>query len=107
MELVLRFPLAHGRFAMAHPCNRRLLLTGLAGLMSCAAIPAFAQARAQEQAKGPANLSAGNAPLARRLADYVESIRFADLDGPTIERAKIHLLDSLGCGLSAFAEDTV
>jgi 2-methylcitrate dehydratase len=87
--------------------NRRVLLAALASLPSFAAISAFAQTRAQEQARSSANLTTGNAPLARRLADYVESIRFADLDGPTIERAKIHLLDSLGCGLSAFAEETV
>jgi len=92
---------------MPHRFNRRLLFTGLASLGSLAAIPAFAQTGAAEQAKGPGNLTAGNAPLARRLADYAESIRFADLDAPTIERAKIHLLDSLGCGLSAFAEETV
>ena len=87
-----------------HRFDRRLVLTGLAGL---GALPVFAQTRAAEQAKGPANPAAPTAPLARRLADYVQSIRFADLDGPTIERAKIHLLDSLGCGLSAFAEETV
>ena len=87
--------------------SRRLLLTGLASLGSFAAIPRLAQTRAAEQTKGPANLTAGNAPLARRLADYVESVRFSDLDAPTIERAKIHLLDSLGCGLSAFKEETV
>ena len=87
--------------------DRRLLLTALASLGSFVALPRLAQTRAAEQAKGPANLTAGNAPLARRLADYVQSIRFADLDGPTIERAKVHLLDSLGCGLSAFKEETV
>jgi len=107
MEFVLRFLLAHGRLAMPHRFNRRLLLTGIAGLTSFAAIPAFAQTRAAQQVNGPGNLTAGNAPLARRLAGYAESIRFADLDAPTIERAKIHLLDSLGCGLSAFAEETV
>ncbi len=51
--------------------DRRLLLTGLASLGTFAAIPRLAQTRAAEQAKGPANLTAGNAPLARRLADYV------------------------------------
>ena len=85
--------------------SRRLLLNGLAGLASLAAIPRAQAAAAQ--AKGPATPSTGNAPLARRLADYVESMRFADLDAPTIERAKVHLLDSLGCGLSAFKEETV
>ena len=92
---------------MPHRFNRRLLLTGLASFGTFAALPRLAQTRAAEQARGPANLTAGTAPLARRLADYVQSIRFSDLDAPTIERAKVHLLDSLGCGLSAFAEETV
>ena len=84
---------------MPHRFDRRFLLKGLVSLPGFAAIPAFAQTRAAE--------NAGNAPLARRLADYAESLRFTDLDGLTIERAKVHLLDSLGCGLSAFAEETV
>lgn len=87
--------------------NRRLLLTALASLGGFAALPRLAQTRAAEQAKGAANPAANTAPLARRLADYVQSIRFSDLDAPTVERAKVHLLDSLACGLSAFKEDTV
>jgi len=78
--------------------DRRLLLAGLAGL---AAAPASAQ---------PASVAAkpgGEAPLARRFADYADAIRVSDIDGPTIERAKVHLLDSLGCGLAAFKEAPV
>src|SRR5689334_22730421 len=85
------------------PFNRRLLLTGLASVAGLAATPAFAQNNAAKQAKDSGTVT----PLARRLADYVDSIRFADLDRATIERAKVHLLDSLGCGLSAFNEETV
>jgi 2-methylcitrate dehydratase len=50
---------------------------------------------------------AEKAPLARRLATYADSLRLADLDPATIERTKVHLLDSLGCGLAAFREGTV
>src|SRR5262245_48322158 len=82
-----------------HRFDRRVLLTGLASFAGLAATPAFAQAGTAPRVN--------TAPLARRLADYVQSIRFADLDAPTIERTKVHLLDSLGCGLSAFSEDTV
>ena len=78
--------------------DRRVLLTGLAGL---AAAPALAQ-------PAPVSVkSATDAPLARRLAAYADSSRFADLDSSTIERTKLHLLDSLGCGLAAFKEGTV
>jgi 2-methylcitrate dehydratase len=79
--------------------DRRVLLAGLAGV---AAAPALAQPASVAVKSG-----AGEAPLAARLADYIDSARVADLDGPTLERAKVHLLDSLGCGLAAFQEGTV
>jgi 2-methylcitrate dehydratase len=46
-------------------------------------------------------------PLARRLADYALGLRYEDLDGATIERVKIHLIDSLGCGVGALNEPAV
>src|SRR5258705_13802992 len=83
---------------MAMNLDRRVLL---AGLSSLAVAPALAQPT-------PAAKSGTNeVPLARRLANYSDAIRFADLDPPTIERAKVHLLDSLGCGIAAFKEGTV
>jgi 2-methylcitrate dehydratase len=81
--------------------DRRVLLAGLAG------VAAAAPALAQPAAPGAAKSSAGKAPLARRLADYTAALRIADLDAVTIERAKVHLLDSLGCGIAAFKEETV
>ena len=78
--------------------DRRILLSGLASL---AAAPALVQA-------APVPLKPGTeAPLARRLGNYADSIRVADVDTATIERTKVHLLDSLGCGLAAFKEGTV
>jgi 2-methylcitrate dehydratase len=79
--------------------DRRVLLAGLGSL---AATPALAQ-----PAPTPVKSGAGEAPLARRLANYSDAIRVADLDSATIERTKVHLLDSLGCGLAAFREGTV
>jgi 2-methylcitrate dehydratase len=46
-------------------------------------------------------------PLARRLADYALALRYEDLDAATIERVKIHLIDSLGCGIAALNEPVV
>src|SRR5262249_36426867 len=46
-------------------------------------------------------------PLAERLADYADRLRFDDLDGPTSERVKAHVIDTLGCGLAAFDEPPV
>src|SRR5678815_2802083 len=84
---------------MAMNLDRRVLLAGLAGV---AAAPALAQTAPLVVKSGT-----GIAPLARNLADYADSLRLADLDSPTIERTKVHLLDSLGCGLAAFREGTV
>jgi 2-methylcitrate dehydratase len=46
-------------------------------------------------------------PLARRLADYALALRYEDLDPATIERVKIHLIDSVGCGIAALNEPAV
>ena len=46
-------------------------------------------------------------PLARRLAAYALGLRYEDLDAATIERVKIHLIDSLGCGIGAWSEGAV
>ena len=54
-----------------------------------------------------ANAPTAGTPLARRLADYALGLRYEDLDSATIERVKIHLIDSLGCGLGALNEPAV
>ena len=51
--------------------------------------------------------AAGAPPLARRLADYALGLRYEDLDPVTIERVKIHIIDSLGCGIGALNEPAV
>src|ERR1700686_2899981 len=79
--------------------DRRALVTAMAAI---AAAPAFAQ-----PVPAVVQSETGAAPLARRLANYIDSRRVTDLDPATIERAKIHLLDSLGCGLAAFREGPV
>ncbi len=79
--------------------DRRVLLGLIAGF---AAAPAFAQ-----PAPAPGSSATGEQPLAQRLANYVSSSNLADLDPATVERAKVHLLDSLGCGLAAFKEPVV
>ena len=80
--------------------DRRVLLAGVAGL---AAAPALA---APQTAAAASDASSGPT-LAQRLAGYANSFRMADLDAATIERAKVHLLDSLGCAIAAFNEKTV
>lgn len=79
--------------------DRRVLFGLFAGL---AAAPALARA-----APAAGKSATGEEPLAQRLADYVFAASLVDLDAATLERAKLHLLDSLGCGLAAFEEPTV
>jgi len=88
---------------MADCVDRRIVLGGIAGL---ATTPALAQARAAET-NGAGRAGAAETPLARRLADYVDSISFADLDAATVERTKVHFLDSLGCAFASFSEKPV
>lgn len=79
--------------------DRRVLLSLLA---SAAVVPVGTQTARAANAPGASEVT-----LARRLANYVYSAGIADLDSATIERTKVHLLDSLGCGLAAFHERTV
>ena len=46
-------------------------------------------------------------PLAERMAAYAAALRYEDLDAATIERVKSHVIDVLGCGISAFDERPV
>ena len=46
-------------------------------------------------------------PLAERLADYADRLTFDDIDAATVERAKAHVIDTIGCGVAAFDEGPV
>ena len=46
-------------------------------------------------------------PLAEQLAAYAHGLHFEDLDSATIERAKMHVTDAIGCGIGAFDERPV
>src|ERR1700691_1178000 len=63
-------------------------------------------ARAEDH-PAPAILPPREGPLAERLAAYADRVRYDDLDDATIERVKMHLIDSLGCGIAAFDEKPV
>ena len=59
-------------------------------------------------AQGVRKAAAADAlPLARRLADYALLLRYEDLDPATIERVRIHLINSVGCGIAALNEPAV
>src|SRR5262249_36131450 len=46
-------------------------------------------------------------PLAERLAAYAHALRRDDLDAATVERVKVHVIDTIGCGIGAFEERAV
>ncbi len=74
--------------------GRRGVVAGVAALGLCGLAP---RARAQSSAR----------PLAERLAVYADGLRFEDLDAPAIEAVKVHLIDTIGCGIAAFDERPV
>src|SRR5208282_4005573 len=59
------------------------------------------------KAENPTTPALEPEPLAARLAAYADGLRYDDLDTATIEQVKVHLIDSLGCGLAAFDEKPV
>jgi 2-methylcitrate dehydratase len=82
--------------------QRRQVLQVVAG---AAAFPIASRiARAEDQIAAP---SASPRPLADRLAAYATDLRYEDLDNATIESVKVHLIDSIGCGLAAFHDGPV
>src|SRR5215510_10861018 len=46
-------------------------------------------------------------PLAEQLAAYAHALRYDDLDATTVERIKVHVIDTIGCGIGAFQERAV
>jgi 2-methylcitrate dehydratase len=82
---------------MSQPIARRHLLAGVAAL----GLGGFASRARAEAPEAPAH------PLAERLAAYADGLRYSDLDAATIEAVKIHLIDTLGCGIAAFDEGPV
>jgi len=83
--------------------TRRAALRLAAG---AGALP-LATALARSQGVEAAQLSAGAPPLAHRLAGYALGLRYQDLDPATVERVRVHLIDSLGCGIGALDEPAV
>src|SRR5713101_9808084 len=79
---------------------RRTLIAGMAACGVCGRAPRAPAAPAVSK-ESPAR------PLADRLAVYAAELRYDDLDAATIEAVRIHLIDTLGCGIAAFDERPV
>jgi 2-methylcitrate dehydratase len=79
--------------------SRRSMLGAIVGSV---AAPAWAQAPSPASPASAATLN-----MAARMARYVAETQYGALDQTTIETAKAHLIDAIGCGISAYHEDTV
>jgi 2-methylcitrate dehydratase len=79
---------------------RRDIVSGIAALGLCGL------ARRSAAAQGASEQSPVR-PLAERLAAYADGLRFEDIDAATVEAVKIHLVDTIGCGIAAFDERPV
>src|SRR6266700_7485533 len=83
---------------MSQSISRRKLIVGTA---------AFGLHGLTPRARAAAAPQSAERPLAERLAAYADGLRYDDLDGPTVERVKSHVIDTLGCGIAAFDERPV
>jgi 2-methylcitrate dehydratase len=86
---------------MKFPRRQFLHLAAGAGVLP------FSRRIAQSEDGTPTRPEPHQSPLAKRLAAYADGLRYDDLDEATVERVKVHLVDSLGCGLAAFDEKPV
>ena len=84
--------------------TRRRLLHLTAGP---AALPIASRITMAQNNPSPPLSAPRERPLAERLAAYAHSLRHDDLDAVTIERLKVHVIDTIGCGIGAFEERAV
>ncbi|MEA2918691.1 MAG: 2-methylcitrate dehydratase, partial [Bradyrhizobium sp.] len=69
--------------------RRKFLLTA----MAAGALPAVSRVAVAQTPPKPASQKPAR-PLAERLADYADRLRYDDLDAATVERVKAHVIDA-------------
>ena len=84
--------------------NRRSVLGAIVG---SAAASAWAQTPPERPSASPPSANAAALNIAQRMARYVAETEAGALDKTTIERAKAHLIDAIGCCIRAYHEGTV
>ena len=91
---------------MQHSIRRRAILGGIAGTLAAPALigPAWAQTALPAAAAGG---EGSGLSIAQRMAHYVAETNYDALDATTIETAKAHLIDAIGCGIAAYGEEMV
>src|SRR5258708_13024896 len=85
---------------MPHWISRRRVIAGM-GAFGLWGLARRLPAAESSASKSPAS------PLADRLAAYADGLRHDDLDAATIQRGKTHFIDTIGCGIAAFAQTPV
>ena len=85
---------------MSYAIPRRNVVLGASALGLCG----LARSAFGAQAVPP---EAHGRPLAERLAAYTDALRYADIDAATIEAAKSHVIDTIGCVIAAFEEPPI
>ncbi|MGB8282202.1 MAG: MmgE/PrpD family protein, partial [Pseudolabrys sp.] len=85
--------------------SRRSILGAFVGSVT---VPAWAQGpQAPVSTSGPSAGAAATLNIAQRMARYVAETEYGALDQTTIEAAKAHFIDAIGCGISAYHEVAV
>ena len=85
--------------------SRRSFLGAFVGSVT---VPAWAQGpQAPVSTNGPSAGAAATLNIAQRMARYVAETEYGALDQTTIEAAKAHFIDAIGCGISAYHEVAV
>ena len=75
--------------------------------MSAVALPVASRIAAAQNPPVPPSSEPSARPLAEKLAAYADGLRYEDIDAVTVERVKIHVIDTIGCGIGAFDERPV
>jgi 2-methylcitrate dehydratase len=90
---------------MSGSISRRSMLAAFA---SSATTVAWAQTPLAPASANESSADAAAPPnIAQRMARYIVETEYGALDPTTIEAAKAHLIDSIGCAISACHEDVV
>ena len=88
---------------MSKLTRRRLLHLGAGPV----ALPIASRIAMAQNNPSPPLSAPRERPLAERLAAYAHALRYDDLDAATVERVKVHVIDTTGCGIGAFEERAV
>jgi 2-methylcitrate dehydratase len=83
--------------------RRRLLHLAAGGV----ALPIASRIAMTQDNSSPPLSAPRERPLAQQLAAYAHALRYDDLDAATVERIKVHVIDTIGCGIGAFQERAV